>query len=111
AAPTTGGSARRAGRRRAGIRRAADLASGPFDQSSGLSPVAAAPQVVLEQLQNALVFVRPARFILEAVVLHREDSDRPVLLAELDQPLNQPDRVLEEHVRVHHAVADEQRAL
>ena len=40
--------------------------------------------------------------------IHRQ---LPVLLVQLDQPLREPHRILEEHVRVHHAVADEQRAL
>ena len=37
--------------------------------------------------------------------------DRPVLLAQLDQPLRQAHAVLEQHVGVDHAVADQQRAL
>ena len=45
------------------------------------------------------------------MILDRVRRDRPVLLAQLDQPLRQPHRVLEVDVGVDHAVADEQRAL
>src|SRR3954468_764676 len=75
---------------------------------AGLPRVA---QVVLEQLEDPLVLVGPARGALEAVVLDRIRRQLPVLLAQLDQPLGEPHRILEQHVGVHHAMADEQRPL
>src|SRR6185436_3700649 len=51
------------------------------------------PQVVFEQFEDALVFVGPARLLGEAVVLHRIRRDRPVFLAQLDQPLHKPDGI------------------
>ena len=48
---------------------------------------------------------------LEAVILDRIRRQLPVFLAQLDQALRQPDRVLEVDVDVDHAVADQQRAL
>jgi hypothetical protein len=45
------------------------------------------------------------------VILDRENADRPVLFAQFDQPLDQPDRILEQHVRVNHPMQDQQRPL
>ena len=68
------------------------------------------PQLLVEQLQNPPVFVRPARLFRESMVFDRIHGELPVLLSQLDQPLRQPHRILEVHVRVDHAVADQQRA-
>src|SRR5207248_6006177 len=67
-------------------------------------------EIVVEQLQDALVLVGPARLLLEAVVFYRKKRDRPVLFPELDQALHEAHGVLKEHVRVHHPVTDEERA-
>src|SRR6185295_16978221 len=83
--------------------------SAPPAPSSTLASQLALERVV-EQLQDPLVLVGPARLLLEAMVLDRERRDRPVVLPELDEALHQPHAVLEQHVGVDHAVADEQRA-
>src|SRR5262245_48328200 len=68
-------------------------------------------EVLFEQLENALVFVRPTFGTHEGVILDRIKRHRPVFLAQFDQLLRQPHRVLEEHVRIHHPVQHQQRAL
>src|SRR5687768_678046 len=65
----------------------------------------------LEQLQDALVLVRPARLFFERVALHGIDGQLPVLLAQLDEALHEADAVLEVHVVVDHPVADQERRL
>ena len=62
----------------------------------------------VEQLQNPLVLVRPTGRLDESVVLDRIRRDLPIRFAQLDQPLREADAVLEVHVRVDHAVADQQ---
>ena len=48
-------------------------------------------EVLLEQLQNALVLVGPTGRFHERVVLHRVHGHLPVLLAQLDESLRQAD--------------------
>src|SRR2546430_11165470 len=74
-------------------------------------PLSGLPHGLLEQLQNAPVLVRPTVRPPEAVRLDRIHGHLPALLAQLDQPLDQARGVLEVHVVVHHAVADEEPAL
>src|SRR5256885_13351149 len=64
-------------------------------------------EVLVEQLQDPVVLVGPAGLFLETVVLDRERRERPVLLSQLDQPLDQTHAVLEEHVGIDHAVANQ----
>src|ERR1043165_5369704 len=70
-----------------------------------------APECLLEQLVDPLVLVGPARRLDEAVVLDRVRRQLPVRLAQLDQLLREAHAVLEVHVRVDHAVADQEAAL
>src|SRR5206468_1221638 len=65
-------------------------------------------QGLLEQSEDPLVFIGPRCRLDEAVVLHGKGSQLPVLFSQLDQPLCETDAVLEVHVRVDHAVADQQ---
>src|SRR6185503_5735543 len=53
------------------------------------------PQRLLEELEDAAVFIGPAVVAAEAVRLDRVYRRFPVLLAELDEPLDQARRVLE----------------
>src|SRR5215469_477789 len=82
---------------------------------AGLSQLAARSsqllQVLLEQPQNPLVLVGPTGGLDKPMVLHRVDRQVPVRLAELNESLHQPHGIGEFHVRIHHAVADEQRSL
>src|SRR5205823_9056649 len=71
----------------------------------------AGAQVVVEQFQNAPVLVGPTVGALEGVVFYGVGRDLPVLFPQFDQALDEAHRVLEVDVRVHHAVADEERAL
>src|SRR5205807_10633918 len=68
-------------------------------------------EVLLEQLQDPLVFVGPARRPFEAMVLHWIRRDFPVLFSQLDEAFGQPHGILKQNVRVDHAMTDEQRAL
>src|SRR5262245_267831 len=69
------------------------------------------PKVRFEQLQNPLVFIRPARCALEAVIFDRVGGQFPILFPQFNQALDQPHCVLEMDIDVDHAVADQQRAL
>jgi hypothetical protein len=61
--------------------------------------------VPIEQLENPLVFVGPARLLDEAVFDGRQ-RHFPVVFAQIGQPLRQPHRVLKVYIHVHHAVTD-----
>src|SRR5205814_10211871 len=64
----------------------------------------------LKQSKNPLVLIRPTRRLDETVIFDGEHRHAPVFLAQLDQLLREAHRVLEVHVRIDHAVADEQRS-
>src|SRR5580704_169494 len=66
-------------------------------------------QILLKQVQNALVLVRPTDRLNKAMILNRINGKIPVFLAQLNQPLHQPDSILEMDVGIHHAMADQQR--
>src|SRR5713101_590859 len=87
------------------------IAAGPSGASRKAVPFSGLPDRLPEQLQNAPVLVRPAVGPPEAVRLDRIHGHVPALLAQLDQPLDEARGVLEVHVVVHHAVADEEPAL
>src|SRR6266496_717263 len=57
---------------------------------------------LVEHLQDPPVLVRPAVVAPESVRLHGIHCDLPVLLPQLDEPLDQACGVLEVHVVVHH---------
>src|ERR1051326_383238 len=61
-----------------------------------------------EQSEDPLVLIQPARRLDEAVIFLRVNRHVPVVLLQLDQFLHEADGVLEVHVRIDHAVADEQ---
>src|SRR5439155_17886648 len=67
-----------------------------------------APDRLFEELVDPLVLVRPAGRLDEGVVLRRVRRKLPVCLAQFDQALREAHAVLKMHVRVDHAVADEQ---
>src|ERR1700682_4339872 len=69
------------------------------------------PQVLLEQAEDPLVLVGPARRLDEAVVFHRIERHVPVRLAQLDEALREAHGVLEVHVGIDHTMAHQQRAL
>ena len=68
-------------------------------------------QVSFEQFEDAPVLIHPGIGSAEAVPLDRVHGYFPVFLAQFDQPLGQPDRVLEVDVRVHDPVTDQESPL
>src|SRR5690606_12309089 len=66
-------------------------------------------QLVLEQLEDAPVFIQPGLGMHEAVRVQRIGRDLKVFLLQLDEPPHQPHGILEEHVVVLHSVGDEHR--
>src|SRR5262245_2062932 len=67
-------------------------------------------KIRFKQLQNSLVFVGPARGALKPMIFDGIYGQLPILFPQFDQALDQPHRVLEMHVDVDHAKADQQRA-
>src|SRR5690606_41098248 len=66
-------------------------------------------EVALEEFEDPTVLIGPRAGLDEAVVLDGIDGHLPVGLPELDQPLREPDNILEVDVRVDHPVRDEER--
>ena len=64
--------------------------------------------MLLKQLEDALVLVGPAGRLAESVILHRIDSQFPVLFAQLNELLHQTDGVDELYVGIHHAMRNQQ---
>src|SRR6185295_15892345 len=66
-------------------------------------------KILIEQFQDAFVFVSPTLFTFEAMIFDGIRRDFPVRLAKFDQLLDQADSVLEIHVGINHAVTNQQR--
>src|ERR1700730_12035048 len=63
-------------------------------------------QVFLEQIQDALVLIRPTRRLNEAVIFRRIYRQLPIFFPQLDQPLRQAHRILEMDIGIRHPVTD-----
>src|SRR5690606_1923882 len=68
----------------------------------GFIPGSFSLQVRLEQLEDALVLVEPCIGMHETVALERIAREFEVVLAQLDQALEQAHRILVQHVVVDH---------
>src|SRR5688500_10564871 len=81
--------------------------------TSSLSPshIAVSFEVLFEQFEDPLVLIRPTGFFDEAVILNGIDRQFPVFFTQFNQPLRETDRILEVHVDIDHAMANQQRAL
>src|SRR5262245_6708552 len=71
----------------------------------------AAPNGRLEEIEDSRILVGPRVRAHEAVIFDGVGHEPPALLSELDQPLREADAVLEVHVRVDHAVQNEERII
>ena len=63
-----------------------------------------------KEFEDAFVLVGPGGGAFEGVVFDGVGGQLPVLFAQLDELLREADGVLEMHVDIDHAVADEERA-
>src|ERR1044072_1652356 len=83
----------------------------PTALAGGRLQIVVRTKAFVEESEDAFVFVGPTVGAVEGVVFDGVGGQLPVLFAQLDEALGEADGVLEVHVGVHHAVADEQRAL
>src|SRR5258708_1814358 len=83
----------------------------PASQSGSALAGCALPQIRFEQPVNSLVLVEPGIGIRKSMAIQRVRRHAEIVLVQFDQALGQAHRILEQHIVVDHAVANEQCVL